>query len=219
MKSLYIRLLYIIFLSFIYYPLFSQTSVFDPGIDNAKMLPSMIIEIDDNILAQSYISKEVYTAQEIREDDIRSQYYSSLFIEDVKVIDAKKILSRYLEKDLLSSEKETDAIIRLNVIYYDYNFNETAGAFINVFTFGIGNLLGIPNFRSRTMVELELQILNYDHQIIADYTATAEKGSYRGLYYRKKDERECNLLAIKRALNDLNGQLMQDYDKILPALE
>lgn len=219
MKPLYIVLLSLLVSIIPSKKLFSQNSVYDPGIENYIKLPSMIFEVDDDILSQSYISKEVLTAEEILNDDIRSQYFSTLFIQDPKAADARKILIRYLEKDLLSAKEETNAILRLNVTYYDYDFNETAGAFINVLTFGIGNLLGIPNFKSKTIVELELKIVDPQDQLIADYTATAEKTAFRGLYYRKKDERECNLIAIKKAVQDINDQLMQDYNEIMISLK
>ncbi|MGC9341581.1 MAG: hypothetical protein ACP5E3_02685 [Bacteroidales bacterium] len=219
MKSIYRIILIIGILLSSIFQLFSQTSVFDAGIENCKKLPSMNIEIDDKILARSYITREVFSAQEFQNEETMSQYYSTVFIEDTKVTDAMKILTRYLEKDLLSQKEESEAILRLNLVYYDYNFQETAGAFFNVITLATGNLLGIPNFKSETVVELELQIVNKDNQVISDYTSNVKKKSFRGLYYKKKDERECNQIALKRALVILNEQLMQDYDKIMLELK
>jgi hypothetical protein len=174
----------------------------------------MHILIDEEEIAKSYLSRKIYITEEQWDDQVQEKYYSSVFYEDEKINDAINLLSRYLEQDLVQQGRVKNGEICLRIIYYDYDYHETAGTFINVFSFGIGYLLGIPGAKSRTTVELETSIYDPKGELIANYHAFGKKSSFRGLYYRKIDERESNLIALKRALNDLNEQLMVDFEEI-----
>ena len=195
-------------------PLYSQESVFATGIENQRKLPLPSVTIDDESLAQAYLSRKVFTAEQHFDDQSYNSYYSSAFREDEKVNDARNMLTRYFNHNLFDIGNPGKGFAELDVSYYDYQFDAAVGFVLNVITFGVGNLLGIPNFKSRAVVEVELVFYDEESRPVAAYTGTGTKKCYQGLYYPDREERQVHILCMKEALKGMNEQIMKDYDRL-----
>jgi hypothetical protein len=198
--------------------LFAQESVFDPGIDNSEKLPLLRIYVDNEDLAATYLHREVINSKEFEGQELSGQVESSIFYEDKKVLDARNVLVHYLDKDLVSRKGDARGDIEMKVTYYDYDHGLSIFGFLNVVTFGVTSLLGVPTFSGKTMVEVDLEIFDDNQQSIARYTANGRNRHFTGLFYNRVDRRESNLRALKDAVGNLNEMVMADYDEIVVAL-
>lgn len=215
MKNLYFIHLSITLLFFYSISLFSQQSVFETKIKNDKKLPPLNIYIDNEALAEAYLHREVYTAREYEGDELSGQLKSSVFLEDKKVLDARNLFEYFLDKELLETEGKVKGEIGLMVKYYDYDYNMSAFGIFNVLTFGVGSILGVPGFTGKTVVEVDMTIYDPDLNRIAEYSAVGKNRFFKGIYYRRMDQRESNLKALKDALENINEQVMEDYVEIV----
>ena len=198
--------------------LFSQQSVFDTKIDNVQKLPPLNIYIDNEELATAYLHREVFTTREYEDDELSGELKSSVFFEDKKVLDARNIFEHYLDKELLETDGKVEGKIGMMVKYYDYDYNMSAFGILNVLTFGVGALLGIPSFTGKTVLEVDMTIYDSNLNRIAEYTAVGKNRFFQGFYFKRMDQRESNLKALKDALESINEQVMGDYDEIVGKL-
>ncbi len=178
----------------------------------------MNVSIDEEELADTYLSSRRLVARAYSAEKDSGHFFSSVFYEDQKMIDAKKLIKSYLSNDLLSKEGPIRGEVHLNVVYYDYDFNETFGIVFNVLTLGAGFIIGVPTYKSQSVIELAMEIFNTEGNLVASFRGVGEKRTYRGLYYRKIDERDAHMMAMKRAFQNLNERVMNDYDRIAELL-
>ncbi len=215
MKNLHIIHLSVLFVFIHFMPVFSQQSVFDTKVENTQKLPSMNIDIDNEELASAYLHREVFTSREYADNELSGELRSSYFFEDKKVLDAKNLFEHYLNKELLAGEGKVKGEIELMVNYYDYDYNMSAFGILNFLTFGVGAIFGVPGFTGKTVVEVRMTISDPDLNKFVEYSAIGKNRFFQGLYFKRMDQRESNLKALKDALGNINEQVMTDYDEIL----
>lgn len=191
-----------------------QNSVFTTGIVNPEKLPKLEIILSEEKLAEAFSDRHEFISEEYFENNLESGSYSTLIFRDRKINDARNLFLRYLENDLMATGDEPPGSIEIELLYYHYKVNFTPGSVLNVLTLGAGYLLGIPSMRKQTEVEIEIRILNNNQELIGTWHGKGKKNVYEGLYYRKLDERESSLMAMKEALASVNEQIMSERKTI-----
>ena len=196
----------------------AQESVFSTGIVNADKLPPMEIVISEERLVEAFSDYHELITEEYTYDGAEAGTHSTFMYRDRKISDTRKLFTRYLENDLLTPGKEPTGLIEMDLVYYNRTERFTAGSFLNVFSFGITALLGVPGKKDQTLVEVELGIFDRNGQLIKKYFAPGKKNTYHSLYARKIDEREANLEALKKALEVINEMVMTEKEDIIRLL-
>ncbi len=196
----------------------AQNSVFTTGIVNPEKLPKLDYLISEENLAEAFSDRHEFITEEYSEDNLESGSYSTFIFRDRKINDARNLFIRYLENDLLLNQGKSHGSIEIELVYYNHKFNFTPGSVLNVLTLGVGYVLGIPSARKQTEVEIEISIRDRNQEIVGTWFGKGKNNVYEGLYYRKLNERESSLLAMKEALESVNAQIMSERERIEQAL-
>jgi hypothetical protein len=84
---------------------FSQKSEFSFDFNNTNKLPALIIDLDEDDIANAYSFKKVITSTGFSDDNNGNQYHSELYKTDEKIYDAINLFRRYITEELLQLEK------------------------------------------------------------------------------------------------------------------
>ena len=206
-------ILSICLISMMYISSQAQNSVFDTGIENNKKLPALEIIINEDDIAKAFLSKQIFASTETSNEYIYENQ-SAIFYEDPKINDTKNLFEKYLKRDLLTNTGDYNGSIEMKILYHEYKFDVSPGFFINVATFGITGLFGLPTERYQSNIELETNIYNLNNELIASYYISGKDNYFKNLYRKRITDRESNLRALKKAINNLNENIVVDYDTI-----
>lgn len=197
---------------------FSQNSVFALDIEAPEKLLPVFVEIDEESIARAYGSSLINTEIGYEDGELSGEYITEMFYQDQKVNDAYNVLDVYTRNYLVDEKDTVYGRIKLDVLFYDYDFRVLPGAYINVFTFGLGYLFGLPNVKEISIVELRADIFDINQNKIFSFMVSGKETSLKGLYYKKKNQRFCNLAALKKAVYQINEQINLQMDEISSGL-
>jgi hypothetical protein len=187
----------------------AQKSVFTFPFENSYKLPPMETYVNTQEISNTYQTYgNIYTSEITGVGDETIEQNSATYISDVKASDAFRFLKFYMEDQLVSPGIETQGAVEMSVIYYHEKYRVNLGTAVNVLTFGMGILFGIPFATSITDVEIEASFYNADNQYIATHRGIGRGKKWIGLY--SIDTRLPHQRALKEALEALNMNIMAD---------
>ena len=97
----------------------------------------------------------------------------------------------------------------MSVIYYNVKHRVNLGTAINVLTLGIGGLLGIPFSTAITDIEVEATFFD-SNQLLTVHRGVGRGKMLESLYNISSSSRIPHQKAMRRALSDLNEEIMMD---------
>ncbi len=190
---------------------FAQKSVYSFPFENSYKLPPMETFINaDEISATYQTIGNLYTSEIIRLGDETMEQTSSTYISDVKAMDAIRFLEFYMEEQLMTPGDETSGAVEMSIIYFNSKSRVNLGTALVVLTLGLGTLLGIPFSTGITDVELEATFFDNSNQLIATHRGTGRAKVLETIYNINFDKRSQHQKALKRAISNLNEQIMSD---------
>jgi hypothetical protein len=208
----YLTLACLFFLAVTTYP---QKSVFKLDIDSKERLPALLLDLNQEGIASAYNSSIIHSSTNYYNNDFSEELVSTTSFGDKKVTDLYNLIEQYHKTYLCDESDSVMGRIQMNLLFYDYDYQLTAGFYINVFTLGVGYLLGIPADKATTIVELTANIYDLNQNPVAVYSGFGKEVKRNGLYYRKKSQRFQNLDALKKAIYEINDQITANYDMIV----
>lgn len=187
----------------------AQKSVYTFPFENSYKLPPMETFINAEEIASTYQTLgNLYTTEITGLGDETMEQTSSTYISDVKAIDAFRFLKFYMEEQLVTPGEETQGSVEMSIIYFHEKNRVNLGTALNVLTFGLGTLLGIPFATSITDVEVEASFFNETDQFITTHRGVGRGKKLVGLY--SLSTRLPHQRALKKALEDVNTKIMAD---------
>jgi hypothetical protein len=190
--------------------LFSQKSVYTFPFENSYKLPSMETFIKaDEISATYQTIGNLYTTEISGLGEETMAQTSSTYISDVKAMDAFRFLQFYMEDQLIAPGDQSKGAVEMSVIYYNVKHRVNLGTAINVLTLGIGGLLGIPFSTAITDIEVEATFFD-SNQLLTVHRGVGRGKMLESLYNISSSSRIPHQKAMRRALSDLNEEIMMD---------
>lgn len=191
--------------------LFAQKSVYSFPFENNYKLPPMETFINaDEISATYQTIGNLYTTEIIGLGDGTMEQTSSTYISDVKAMDAIRFLEFYMKDQLMAPGDEPSGAAEMSIIYFNSKSRANLGTPLVILTLGIGALFGIPYSTSITDVEVEAKFLDNSNQHIATHRGTGRARVIETIYNLNFDKRSQHQKALKRAISNLNEQIMSD---------
>ncbi len=189
--------------------LFAQKSVYTFPFENTYKLPPMETFINTEEIASTYQTYgNLYTTEITGLGDESMEQNSITMISDVKAMDAFHFLKFYMEEQLVGTGGEPAGSAEMSIIYFHEKYRFNVGSVLNVLTFGLGTLMGIPYATSVTDVEVEASFFNDANQFMTSHRGVGRGKKLVSLY--STSTRVTNQKALKKALNDLNTKIMSD---------
>ena len=196
--------------------LFSQKSVYTFHFENSYKLPPMETFINaDEISATYQTLGNLYTTEIIGLGEETMEQTSSMYISDVKAIDAFQFLKFYMEEQLVAPGEVTQGSVEMSIVYFNVRHRVNLGSVLDVLTLGIGALLGIPYATAITDVEVEATFFDADNQLVTIHRGVGQAKMLESLYNVGNSGRTPHQKAMRRALSDLNGKIISDPKLVL----
>jgi hypothetical protein len=150
----------------------------------------------------------IYTTEIKGLGEDRMEQTSQSFLSDARVVDAVRLLEYYMEDQLVARGDQSSGTVEMSIIYFHEKGRANAGTFVGILTFGIGMLLGIPYSTTITDVEVEASFYDEQQMQIATHRGVGRGNKVQSLY--NSDNRIANQKAIKKALEEINRDIMSD---------
>jgi len=196
--------------------LFSQKSVYTFPFENSYKLPPMETFINaDEISATYQTMGNLYTTEIIGSGEESMEQTSSMYISDIKAIDAFRFLKFYMEEQLVAPGELTQGSVEMSIVYYNVRHRVNLGSVLDVLTLGIGALLGIPYATAITDVEVEATFFDASNQLVTIHRGVGRAKMLESLYNIGNAGRTPHQKAMRRALSDLNGKIISDPSLVL----
>lgn len=106
---------------------------------------------------------------------------------------------------------------RFKLVYFNSTMPGWGWILPSVLTFNIANLAGMPYTRYRADLELQMEILDANQQVIAQYRAPGSGKATVALYYGYGGGdayRKANLLALQQAMEGIRAKMEPDLAKL-----
>lgn len=191
--------------------LFAQKSVYSFPFENSYKLSPLESSLNaDEICATYQTMGSLYISQITGLGDETMEQTSSTYISDVKAMDAVRFLKFYMEDQLMAPGDETNGAVEMSIIYFNSKSRANLGTAFTVLTLGIGALFGIPFSTGITDVEVEATFFDNSNQLLATHRGTGRAKVLETLYNLNNDKRSQHQKALKRAISDLNTNIMAD---------
>lgn len=131
--------------------------------------------------------------------------------------DVFTVLGNELNDNTTQRAGEKYGVARFKLVYYDRREPGWGWLIPSVLTLGAANLLGMPANRIQTDLELQMEILDANNHVIAQYRAPgsgkATVAMYSG-YSGFGAKRKANLLALQEAMRSIRQQMEPDLSKL-----
>ncbi len=151
-----------------------------------------------------------------------TENYDTTFYSDERVSDAVSIFSKEVKQNIIDTSGMSNPrgyiTLRLNGRVSDKSILMSV---FNIFTFGVLNLVGVPNNYRSEELDIDVSIYNNQKTLIKEYTVIAKDTELRALYYGYTADtasRKAAAWALKSALKDIRGQINRDYNEIISKL-
>jgi len=191
--------------------LFAQKSVYTFPFENTYKLPAMSVYINTDEIASTYQTwGNLYTTEITGLGDETMEQTSTTMISDVKAMDAIRFLEFYLQDQLIAPGDETSGAVEMSIIYYNSRSRANLGTALTVLTLGLGALFGIPFSTGITDVEVQATFFDDSNLLVTNHRGIGRAKVLETLYNINSSKRNQHQKAIKRALSDLNEQIMSD---------
>jgi hypothetical protein len=206
----YIPILFYLIMLLSSSPLRAQKSAYTLPFENSLRLPAMETAINLEEIAATYQTVgNIYTTQITGIGEESMEQTSVTHISDVKALDAIRFLEFYLQDELLDRGSPSGGLVEMSVIYFDEDTRWNLGSALGILTFGVAMLVGVPH--STAVVDVEVDASFYDDAQALTATHRGVGRSKRLLtIYSQSGSRKAHQKALKRALEDLNEQIMRD---------
>lgn len=212
MKTLHTSFLILIIQLSILNSVNAQKSAFEFAFHNEKKLPALVTDIDKEMLSQAYQSDNFYSSSRYYDEGEKHEYHETyMYNLNNEVNDAFQLLNRYIRDELTEDSQDNQGRIEAIVTYYDFKKSGSPVMFMNIVTFGISMFMGIPTTKYTTRVEIEFMIYNENDELKKKVYAIGTKKYHAGIYSRK-NQRDLNIIAVKKAINSANEQIQADFD-------
>ncbi|MGW8314057.1 MAG: hypothetical protein ACWGNV_00545 [Bacteroidales bacterium] len=188
----------------------AQKSVYAMPFENPVRLSSMEAAINFEEIAATYQTVgNIYTTQITGVGEDAMEQTSTTHISDVKAVDAIRFLEFYLDDQLLDKSQSPEGMVEMSVVYYDEHSRWNPGTVLGVLTFGLALLMGVPYTTTIVDVELEASFFDDTQALTASHRGVG-RGKRMVTMYTGSGNRKAHHKALKKALYDLNEQIMQD---------
>ncbi|MCC6460701.1 MAG: hypothetical protein IT260_09555 [Saprospiraceae bacterium] len=127
--------------------------------------------------------------------------------------DVFTVLGNELSDNMLQSAGEKYGQLRFKLVYYQSNTPGWGWVIPSVLTLNLANLAGMPFLRYRIDLELQMEILDRNQQVIAQYRAPGSGKSTVAMYYGYSGRdayRKANLLALQDAMRAIRSKMEPD---------
>lgn len=196
--------------------LLAQKSIYTFPFENSYRLPPMSVYINTEEIASTYQTLgNLYTTEITGLGEEIMEQTSTTMISDVKAVDAIRFLEFYMQEQLVTPGDETSGAVEMSIIYYHVKHRVNLGTALNILTFGIGGLLGIPFSTAITDVEVEATFFDDSNRYISTHRGVGRAKMLETIYNMSSSGRTPHQKAIRRALTDLNEKVMTD-PKLVP---
>jgi hypothetical protein len=169
----------------------------------------------DEISATYQTMGNLYTTEIIGLGEETMEQTSSMYISDVKAIDAFRFLKFYMEEQLVAPGEVTQGSVEMSIVYFNVRHRVNLGSVLDVLTLGIGALLGIPYATAITDVEVEATFFDASNQLVTIHRGVGRAKMLESLYNIGNSGRTPHQKAMREAIEDLNGQIMTDPKLVL----
>lgn len=162
-------------------------------------------------------------AGEVMEDAVTSGYpwipspYEVYTRIGASMQDVFALLGNELSENMTRATGEKHGQARFKLLYYNSSMPGWGWIFPSVMTLNIANLAGMPYTKYRADLELQLEILDANQQVIAQYRAPGSGKATVALYYGYGGNaayRKANLLALQEAMRGIRAKMEPDIAKL-----
>ena len=189
----------------------AQRSVYTFPFENREKLSPMAVRINTEEIAATYQTRgNLYTSTITGPGEETLEQTSTSTSSDVKAVDAIRFLEYYVKEQLVTPGDQLSGTVEMSIIYYQSRSRANLGSALNILTFGIGTLLGIPLSTEITDIEVKATFYDELNQILAIHRGVGHSKMLQTLYNQDGSQRKQNQKALRRALADLNEQIMGD---------
>jgi hypothetical protein len=189
--------------------LYSQKSVYTFPFENTSRLPAMETFINTQDIANTYQTMgNIYTTEISGIGQKTMEQTSMTFISDAKVVDAVRFLEFYMDEQLLDPGGEPSGSVEMSIIYYHEHSRFNAGSVVGILTLGIATLFGVPYATTLVDVEVEASFLDHMDTMRAIHRGVGRAKKMQTIY--SYSTRKAHQRALRKALDDLNRQIMSD---------
>jgi len=189
----------------------AQESVYTFPFENSYRLAPMESYVNlDEISASYQTMGNLYTSEITGLGDETMEQTSSTYISDVKAMDAIRFLEFYIHDQLITPGDKTSGAVEMSIIYFNSKSRGNLGTAFVILTLGIGALLGIPFSTGITDVEVEATFFDDGSQILSTHRGQGRAKVLETIYNLNNDKRSQHQKALKRAIDDMNTNIMAD---------
>lgn len=136
--------------------------------------------------------------------------------------DVFTVLGNELNDNTTQRAGEKYGLARFKLVHYERREPGWGWLVPSVFTLGVANLAGMPANKIQSNLELQMEILDANQNVVAQYRAPgsgkATVKMYSG-YSGFGAKRKANLLALQEAMRHIRKQMEADLPKINAALQ
>lgn len=136
--------------------------------------------------------------------------------------DVFTVLGNELNDNTTQRAGNKQGLARFKLVYYDRREPGWGWLVPSVLTLGTANLFGMPANRIEANVELQMEILDLNKNVVAQYRAPGSGKATVAMYhgYAGFDaKRKANLLALQQAMRGIRQKMEADLPKINAALQ
>jgi hypothetical protein len=131
--------------------------------------------------------------------------------------DVFTVLGNELNDNTTQRAGEKYGLARFKLVYYERREPGWGWLVPSVVTFGTANLFGMPANKIQANLELQMEILDANQNVVAQYRAPGSGKATVAMYYGYigfDAKRKVNLLALQEAMRDIRRQMEPDIPKI-----
>lgn len=131
--------------------------------------------------------------------------------------DVFTVLGNELTDNMLQPAGAPHGQIRFKLLYYQSRTPGWGWVIPSVFTLNIANLAGMPFLRYRIDLELQMEILDRNQRVVAQYRAPGNGKSTVAMYYGytgREAYRKANLLALQDAMRAIRAKMEPDLSSL-----
>ena len=131
--------------------------------------------------------------------------------------DVFTVLGNELNNNTTQKAGEKYGQARFKLVYYQRTNPGWGWVIPSTLTFGVANVLGMPVSRIQADLELQMEILDANERVVAQYRAPGAGKATMAMYYGYSGMgviRKSNLLALQEAMRSIRQQMEPDLARI-----
>lgn len=131
--------------------------------------------------------------------------------------DVFTLLGNELADNMAETSGDKYGQVRFKLEFYNQTVPGWGWIIPSISTLNIANVLGMPYTRYRVDLELQMEVLDANQQVLAQYRAPGKGKASVALYYGYTGPdalRKANLLALQEAMRGIRAQMERDLPKV-----